>query len=62
MEILSEEIEVWKTKLEIMMMGLTPTDNKSEHRNYLSGYINCLLEMRHISEETHDYLSIIYAI
>ncbi len=53
------EIDRYKTKLEIIMMALCP-HNRNSHAYYLAGVIDTWLDCSLISVETHEELSIDY--
>lgn len=60
MEMIAERIEVARDILEKVMSEL-PTDQPPEmHKNYLRGYVDCLLDTRQITEAQHKLLYVQY--
>lgn len=53
----AEEI---KTVIESVMLDLDPNRTQEEHKQYLAGYIDALLDTNRISDEVHEEIYVAY--
>jgi hypothetical protein len=56
-----EEIELWRGKIEAIMLQLDPKQTPQQHKIYLAGYVDCLKDTNQISEEQREILYLEYA-
>ena len=57
---LDNQIEIWRGRIEKVMIQLNPNQTQQEHREYLKGYIDSLHDTGQISELERETLYMEY--
>jgi hypothetical protein len=55
------KLDEFRNELEKVMVNLCPDSTPQEHKLYLAGYIDCLADRMHISENVREILYAEYA-